>query len=77
MAKKTDNQVANPGSAIGEHIGNRLETVINDYITKFLEDYQCHFIRETGFNPLTKKNSKKLIEVNVIYNRITLRQASG
>lgn len=61
MAKKTDNQVANPGSAIGEHIGNRLETVINDYITKFLEDYPCHFIRETGFNPVTKKNSKKLI----------------
>lgn len=61
MAKKIDNQVANPGSAIGEQIGNRLEIVINDYITTFLDDYQCHFIKETGYNPVTKKTSKKLL----------------
>lgn len=71
MAKKADNQVANPGSAIGEQIGNRLEIVINDYITNFLEDYQCHFIKETGYNPITKKTSKKLLlcdEYGTLYN---------
>ena len=61
MRKKESKTVANPGAAIGEQIGNRLETVINDYITDFREDYQCHFIRETGYNPVTKKKSKKLI----------------
>lgn len=61
MAKKLNKPVTNAGAAIGEHIGNRLEIVINNYITKFLEDYQCHFLKETGFNPVTNKNSKKLL----------------
>lgn len=61
MVKKTVEQVTNPGSAIGEAIGNRLEIVVNEYITKFLEDYKCHFIQEIGYNPKTKKTTKKLL----------------
>lgn len=61
MAKEIPNQVANPGSAIGEQIGNRLEIVINNHITKFLEKYKCHFLKETGYNPQTGKTSKKLL----------------
>lgn len=71
MAKNTEQQVSNTGSAIGEQIGNRLEIVINDYIKKFLEDYQCYFIRETGYNPITNKKSKKLLlydEFGTAYN---------
>ena len=61
MAKKEITNVANPGSAIGEAIGTRLEIVINNYITNFLKEYHCHFLRETGYNPITKKFSKKLL----------------
>lgn len=60
MAKK-NNQVSRPGSALGEYIGKKLEEVINEYITKFLDNYPCHFIKETGYNPNTNKTSKKLL----------------
>lgn len=61
MAKNSKSVVVNPGSTLGEQIGNHLEEVVNGYITKFLEPYLCHFITETGYNPKTKKTSKKLL----------------
>lgn len=61
MAKKEKKEVTNYGSALGEDIGHRLEIVINKIISEFLEDYPCHFLQETGYNPITKKTSKKLL----------------
>lgn len=56
-----DRIVTNGGSAIGEAIGHYMEIVVQQYIEDFLEDYPCHFLRETGYNPITRKNSKKLL----------------
>lgn len=53
--------VTNGGSAIGEAIGHNMELILHEYIDKFLEDYHCHFIKETGYNPQTGKTSKKLL----------------
>lgn len=54
-------KVTNGGSAIGEAIGSAMESVVHEYIAKFLEDYDCHFLKETGYNPITNKKSKKLL----------------
>lgn len=61
MAKKEIKKVTNGGSAIGEAIGHYMEVVVQDYIDKFLEYYPCHFLKETGYNALTQKTSKKLL----------------
>lgn len=53
--------VTNGGSAIGEAIGHYMEIVVQQYIEDFLEEYPCHVLRETGYNPITRKNSKKLL----------------
>lgn len=54
-------KVTNGGSAIGEAIGHYMELVIQDYISKFIEAYPCHFLKETGYNKKTGKTSKKLL----------------
>ncbi|MDE5878009.1 MAG: hypothetical protein K2H47_11005 [Muribaculaceae bacterium] len=54
-------KVTNGGSAIGEAIGHYMESVIQDYISKFIEDYPCHFLKEIGYNKITGKTSKKLL----------------
>lgn len=58
MTKKV---VTNGGSAIGEAIGHYMELKVQEYIRDFLEDYHCHFLTETGYNPITGKKSKKLL----------------
>ncbi len=62
MAEKTGyKRVINGGSAIGEAIGHYMELVIQDEISKFVENYPCHFLKETGYNEITGKTSKKLL----------------
>lgn len=56
-----DKSVANGGSAIGEAIGHNMEVVLHKCIEDFLEDYSCHFLKESGYNPKTRKHSKKLL----------------
>lgn len=54
--------VTNGGSAIGEAIGHYMEMVVQKHIENFLnENYNCHFIRQTGYNSITGKTSKKLL----------------
>lgn len=53
--------VTNGGSAIGEAIGHYMEVVVQKYISDFIEAYPCHFLKETGYNRLTGKTSKKLL----------------
>lgn len=62
MAKNIDSKkVTNGGSALGEAIGHYMELVIQNYISKFIEDYPCHFLKETGYNKVSGKTSKKLL----------------
>lgn len=53
--------VTNGGSAIGEAIGHFMEEEVQKCISDFLTDYQCHFLKQTGYNPITRKTSKKLL----------------
>lgn len=62
MAKTaTIKKVTNGGSTIGEAIGHYMEIVIQNEISKFIEDYPCHFLKETGYNKITGKTSRKLL----------------
>ncbi len=62
MVEKSDaKKVTNGGSAIGEAIGHYMELVIQEYINRFIERYPCHFLKETGYNAITGKTSKKLL----------------
>lgn len=54
-------KVTNGGSAIGEAIGHYMESVIQKYITQYIDNYNCHFLSQTGHNPITGKESKKLL----------------
>lgn len=67
--KPTNKKVTNGGSAIGEAIGANLEMAVQDTIDKFLENYSCHLLRKTGYNPLTRKTSKKLYLYDEMGNR--------
>lgn len=53
--------VTNGGSAIGEAIGRYMEIVVQEYIRDFLNPYPCQFITEIGKNPITGRESKKLL----------------
>ncbi len=53
--------VSNGGSAIGEAIGQYMETVVQEYIRNFLNPYPCQFITEIGRNPVTGRESKRLL----------------
>lgn len=63
MAKKTKERevVTNGGSAIGEAIGTYMQVALEEFIDSLIEEYECHFVKKIGYNPTTKKTSKKLL----------------
>ena len=66
---RKEKKVTNGGSAIGEAIGANLEHAVQNTIDAFLEDYACHLLRKTGFNPITEKTSKQLYLYDDLGNR--------
>lgn len=53
--------VSNGGSAIGEAIGQYMESVVQECIRDFLDPYPCQFITKIGTNPITGRKSKRLL----------------
>lgn len=57
-------KIQNPGSAIGEAIGAKMEIALNEYLKEFVDDFHCHLVSKGPLNPKTKKHKKLLLYDN-------------
>jgi len=53
--------VRNPGSALGEAIGNNMETALNEYFSELVQELNCHIISKGQPNKKTGKHKKLLL----------------
>ncbi len=59
-----EDNVQNPGSALGEAIGAYMETALNEYLVEFVKEYDCHLVSTGPINPQTGKHKKLLLYDN-------------